>query len=215
MTIKNPLAALEVVISAAGVLMILALVTMAFTTVTGSGSGVGLADPVVCVDAPYGSLVSNTGGGVSGAHVAHLATSVRAHASEFHVCSLDPSTEQRLLATVTNLTEFVFGLGFVALTWRLLRRSRRRGLFVHDVADGLGRLSVYLFVGEFAVALIQGFATQRLVSSMLTVTPHSYVGGYALEHFSWGVIIAAFGLQAMSRVMSMTVPMREEIDATV
>ena len=30
-----------------------------------------------------------------------------------------------------------------------------------------------------------------------------------------GRILAAFGLQAMSRVMAMTVPMREEIDATV
>jgi hypothetical protein len=34
-------------------------------------------------------------------------------------------------------------------------------------------------------------------------------------HFSWTVIVAAFGLQAMARVMAMTVPMREEIDATV
>ncbi|MFZ2014956.1 MAG: DUF2975 domain-containing protein [Nocardioides sp.] len=216
MNVKNPLAALELVVSAAGVLMIVGLVAMAFGTLTGSGSGVGLGDSIVCVDAPYGALASHSGGGgVGGAHVTDLATEVHANPSEISLCRLEPSTRQRVLATLVNISEFLFALGFLVLTWRLIRNTRRRGLFVPEVAAALGRLSVYLFFGEFAVTFIQALATQQLVSSMLTNSRDSYFGVYALSHFSWVVIIAAFGLQAMGRVMAMTVPMREEIDATV
>ena len=216
MQVKNPLAALELVISAAGVLMVVGLAMMVFTTLTGSGSGLGLGDPIVCVDAPYGAVATHSGGGgVSGAHVAHLAPGVHANPSELSLCSLHPSTGQRVLATLVNLSEFLFALGFIAITWRLTRRTRRHGLFVPEVAVALGRLGVYLFIGEFVVTFVQALATQRLVTSMLTGTHDSYVGVYAISHFSWAVIIAAFGLQAMSRVMAQTVPMQRELDATV
>lgn len=215
MKVKNPLAALEVVITAAGVMMVTGLAAMVFAVLTGGGSEFGLGDSLVCVDAPYGALVSPSGGGVSGSHVTHLATGVRANPSELRLCSHDPSTGQRLLAALVNFAEFLFALGFVAITWRLTRKTRRHGLFVPEVAVALGRLGVYLFVGEFAVTFVQALATQRLVASMLAGPHDSYFGVYALSHFSWAVIIAAFGLQAMSRVMTMTVPMREELDATI
>jgi hypothetical protein len=129
-------------------------------------------------------------------------------------CGHDPSTGQRVLAALVNLAEFLFAFGFVAITWRLTRKTRRRGLFVPEVAVALGRLGVYLFVGEFVVTFVQALATRRLVASMLTGTRDSYFGAYARSHFSWAVIIAAFGLQAMSRVKTMTVPMQRELDAT-
>jgi hypothetical protein len=53
------------------------------------------------------------------------------------------------------------------------------------------------------------------VSSMLTSDQNSHVLAYAYGNISWTVIIAAFGLQAMGRVMAQTVPMQAEIDATV
>jgi Protein of unknown function (DUF2975) len=214
---KNPLAALELFISFLGGLMILFLVVVVPASLLGSGSVFGFGESIVCVDAPYGAVASHgqRGDGITGAHVANLAADVHANPSQFDLCALEPSTGQRVLATLMDLPQFLFGLGFLVITWRLTRRARRRGLFMPEVAKTIGRLGVYLFVGEFVVTLAQAFATQHLVYSLLTGPGGGYFWVYALGHFSWAVIIAAFGLQAMGRVMAMTVPMREEIDATV
>jgi hypothetical protein len=215
MTDRNPLAPLERIIALIGGLMLLGLLVVVPASLVGSESGIwGLGRSDVCVTAPSGALVSQSGGrqNLTGAHVRTAESGVDARASEFELCTFDPSTRQQLLSTLSTLPEFLFAFGFVVITWRLTRRVRRRGLFMPEVARTLGRLAVYLFVGEFAVVGLQGLATQRLVSTM--VTEHTnYLGGY--YNLSWAVIIAAFGLQAMSRVMAMAVPMREEIDATV
>ncbi len=215
MTKPNPLAPLERIIALIGGLMLFGLLVVVPAGLLGSGSAVwGLSASAVCVTAPSGALASESGGpqNLTGAHVRTLESGVHANATAFDLCTFAPSTRQRLLSTMGSLPEFLFAFGFVVITWRLTRRVRRRGLFMPEVARTLGRLAVYLFVGEFVVAGIQGLATQRLVSTM--VTEHTdYIGSY--YDLSWAVIIAAFGLQAMSRVMAMTVPMREEIDATV
>lgn len=207
----NPLAPLERIITLIGGLMILAILLTVPAGLFGNGSLWGFGDSVVCVEAPYGAVVSGSGD-VSGSHVRTLQSGVHAGPSGFNLCTSDPTAWQRLLSTLEDLPTFLFALGFVLITWRLTRRVRRRGLFMPEVARTVGRLGIYLFVGEFVVTGIQGLATQQLVSTMLT--EHSnYIGGY--YDLSWAVIIAAFGLQAMSRVMAMTVPMREEIDATI
>jgi len=209
---RNPLAPLERIIALIGGLMLVVLVFVTLSLVT-DGSAWGFGEPVICADAPIGVFAPGSGAdNVTGAHVRTLETGVHANPSGFSLCTFDPSLWQRTLSTFVDLPTFLFALGFVVITWRLTRRVRRRGLFMPEVASTLGRLAVYLFVGEFVVAAIQGLAAQHLVNTMLT--EHSnYIGGY--YHLSWAVIIAAFGLQAMSRVMAAAVPMREELDATV
>jgi hypothetical protein len=208
----NPLAPLERIIAAIGGVMIFALVAVVPAGLLGNGSAWGFGDTYVCADASLGDVTSHSGGG---AHLANLAAGVNADSSQFNLCTGEPSTGQRVLMTLVDLPEFLFALGFIMITWRLTRRVRRRGLFMPEVAKTIGRLGVYLFVGEFVVLLIEGFAHQRLVSTMLTSGVSGDLLGYAYFHVSWAVVIAAFGLQAMGRVMAMTVPMREEIDATV
>lgn len=212
MIARNPLAPLERIIALIGGLMLVTLVVVPLSLLS-DGSAWGFGQDVICADAPIGVFPSADGGdNVTGAHVRTLEPGVHANPSGFNLCTLDPSLGQRTLSTLTDLPTFLFALGFVVITWRLTRRVRRRGLFMPEVASTVGRLAVYLFVGEFAVAAIQGLAAQRLVNTMLT-EHDNYIGGY--YHLSWAVIIAAFGLQAMSRVMAATVPMREELDATV
>lgn len=210
----NPLAPLERIIALIGGLMIFFLLAVVSTSLTGSGSVFGFGGQYVCVEAPLGAVSSHGGGGdgIGRTHLTNLATGVTANPSSFSLCTSEPSVRQRVLATLVDLPAFLLTLGFVVITWRLTRRVRRRGLFMPEVAATIARLGVFLFIGEFVVAFIQGLAMQRLVSTM--VTEHTpYIGGY--YQLSWTVIIAAFGLQAMGRVMAMTVPMREEIDATV
>jgi hypothetical protein len=214
MKATNPLAPLERIIAAIGGVMIFALLVVVPSTLLGGGSAWGFGEEYVCVDASLGDVASHSGSD-GRAHLTNLAAGVNANASQFNLCSSTPSTGQRVLVTLVDLPEFLFALGFIVITWRLTRRVRRRGLFIPEVAKTIGRLGVYLFVGEIVVLLIQGVATQRLVSTMLTSHARDDLLGYAYLNVSWPVIIAAFGLQAMGRVMAMTVPMREEIDATV
>lgn len=213
MTDRNPLAPLERMIALVGGLMLLALLG-SFASILTNGSAWGFGHTVICADAPIGVFAPTHGGAhnVTGAHVRTLESGVDASPTGFNLCTQEPSLGQRTLSTLVDLPTFLFALGFVVITWRLTRRVRRRGLFMPEVASTVGRLAVYLFVGEFVVAAIQGLAAQHLVNTMLT-EHDDYIGGY--YHLSWAVIIAAFGLQAMSRVMAATVPMREELDATV
>jgi Protein of unknown function (DUF2975) len=212
MIVRNPLAPLERIIALIGGFMLLALVSLPLNVMS-DGSAWGFGQRFICVDAPIGVFTSGSGAhNVTAAHVRTLETGVDAAPSGFELCTRDPNLGQQTLSTLIDLPTFLFALGFVVITWRLTRRVRRRGLFMPEVASSLGRLSIYLFVGEFGVAAIQGLAAQGLVSTMLT-EHDTYIGGY--YHLSWAVIIAAFGLQAMSRVMAATVPMREELDATV
>jgi TRAP-type C4-dicarboxylate transport system permease small subunit len=214
---KNPLGKLELIISIFGGLMILFLLATIPSALMGDQSWFGFGDDPVCIEVPR-SAVANShgpGDGVSGAHVKNLVDGIRAHADQFQLCDSTPSTGQRALATMTELPRFVFFLGFLWITWRLTRRARRRGLFRPDVAAAIARLGVFLFIGEFVVVFSQGFATQRLLDTMVSTPDHGFYEYYAYAHFSWAVIFAAFGLQAMGRVMAMTVPMQAEIDATV
>jgi hypothetical protein len=210
---KNPLAKLEGVITIIGVLTILGLLTTVPSVLGGRGDFFWFGTPDVCANVPSDALVNVNGHGISGAHVASLAQGVRAHASDFDLCANEPTLRQRALATTVDLSRYLFFLGFLFITWRLTRRGRRRGVFTSDIATAVDRLSVYLFVGAFVVAFVRALATQKLVATMLVNPAHNDWLRYA--HLSWVLIIVAFGLQAMARVIGATVPMKAEIDATV
>jgi hypothetical protein len=211
---RNPLGKLELVIVALGCLVLLSLLVVVPTHLGQGDSIFGLSGPEVCAEAPFSALVEPDKATLNGGHVTDLARGVRAQASQFELCASSPTTRQRVLATLIDLPGLLFYGGFLFITWRLTRRGRLRGLFTLEVAAAVTRLSVYLFVGQFVVALAKALAAQHLVATMVTgpMTENSWLR-YA--HLSWVVIIAAFGLQAMGRVMAATVPMQAEIDATV
>jgi hypothetical protein len=212
-TEKNPLRKLEIVISVLGAVMILGLLMTVSSALVDDGEFYGFGSPEVCTGVPSEALVDGTGHGITGAHVKELTEGSRAHASEFTLCTDTPTLRQRAWSTLVDLSRYLFFLGFLFITWRLTRRGRRRGLFTSDVAKAVDRLSVYLFVGAFVVAFVRAWATHQLVATMVTDQAQNEWLRYA--HLSWVIIIAAFGLQAMARVMAATVPMKAEIDATV
>lgn len=210
---RNPLRKLETIFAVLGILTLLGLVVSTSEALSGEGELFGFGAPWVCAGVPSDALADSHGHGVVGGRVKELADGARAHASEFDVCVTDPTFRQRSLASLVDLSRYLFFLGFLFMTWRLTRQGRRRGLFTSDLARAVDRLSVYLFFGAFVVMLVRALATQKLVATMLVDPANNDWLRYA--HLSWVVIIAAFGLQAMSRVIAATVPMREELDATV
>jgi Protein of unknown function (DUF2975) len=213
MNSKNPLGKLEIVIATIGSLMIFGLLTTVPSALSGHGDFFGFGSPEVCANVPSQVLLNDHGHGLRQAHVKELADGASARATDFDLCATDPSLRQRSLATLVDLSRYVFFLGFLFITWRLTRRGRRRGLFTSDVAMAVDRLSVYLFAGAFVVPFVRALATQKLVATML-VDP-AYNDWMRYVHLSWVLIIVAFGLQAMARVMAAAVPMQAEIDATV
>jgi hypothetical protein len=213
MPTRDPLRKLEIIFSVLGAVMILGLLTTVPSVLSGRGDFFGFGSPEVCASVPSEALLDANGHGITGAQVMGLAEGTRTHASDFNVCTTDPTLRQRALATLVDLSRYLFFLGFLFITWRLTRRGRRRGLFTSDLATAVDRLSVYLFVGSFVVAFVRAFATQKLVATMLVDPANNDWLRYA--DLSWVIIIAAFGLQAMARVIAATVPMKAEIDATV
>jgi hypothetical protein len=210
---RSPLWKLEIIFSVLGALMILGLLTTLPSALSGQGDFFGFGTPEVCANVPSDALVNANGHGITQAHVDQLKQGSRAHASDFDVCTTHPTLRQRALATTVDLSRYLFFLGFLFITWRLARRGRQRGLFTPDLATAVHRLSVYLFVGAFVVAFVRAWATQHLVSTLLSDPANNDWLRYT--HLSWVLIIVAFGLQAMARVIAATVPMREELDATV
>jgi hypothetical protein len=212
---RNPLRKLELIIATLGVLAIFSLVVSAGETLTGDGYWYGFGSPVACAKVPSDALVDQDAPhhGVIDGHVTTLAPGASAHASEFELCASDPTFHQQALATLVDFSRTLFFLGFLLITWRLTRRARRDGVFTADVAAAVSRLSVYLFFGDFAVGFIRAIATQHLVGTMLTHPDDNDWLRYM--HLSWVLLITAFGLQAMGRVMAAAVPMQAELDATV
>jgi hypothetical protein len=208
---KNPLAKLEIIISVLGCLAVLGALVPVAAHLADRGSVFG--DGPVCASAPYSNLVDSSGKGVSGAHVSGLAAGVEANPQRFELCTDTATTHQRLLSTLKGLPSGLLFLGFLFVTWRGTRQARRRGPFTQEVAASISTLGAFLFFGQLVVTFIQAFAAQHLVDSMLTEGQDNDYFLYL--HVSLVVLIAAFGLQALGRVMAMTVPMQREIDATV
>ena len=213
---KNALAPIEFIVSVAGglVLFLLAL-SAALIGFGGSDSSfLTIGDPDVCVVASS-SAVAITSQGMNGAHVAGLEPGVRSYPETVNICQSHPSTRQRTLSFLSVAPAFVYSMGFLFFTWLLIRHTRRRGFFVADTALGIGRLGLYVLFGELAVAVIHATASGALLATMGATTGATLTIGLRFFHVSWAILFAGFGLLTIGRVMAQTVPMREELDATI
>lgn len=207
--VTHSLAPLEFIVAVATTLMLLFLALVAVTTLFGSGVFLGLGKPSTCVEVPA-NAVSITGNGEA---VLGLHHNVSSSSTGFNVCVRDSSMTQKLLGVGTMLPSLLFALGFLGLTWRLLRGVRRHGLFVRDIAVGTSRLGWYVLIGAVVVAVVQAAASARLLETMLAT--HAGLKLLWFFHVSWAVLFAGFGAVTVGRALGQAVPMQQELDATV
>ena len=208
---KNALAPIEFIVSVAGgmVLFLLGL-SAAFIAFGGSdGSFLTIGDPEVCL------VTSSSAVDTRSSHVDGLAPGVRSFPEHVNLCQSDPSTWQHLWSFLSVAPQLGYSLGFLFITWRLIRATRRRGFFVPDTALGIGRLGLYLLLGEVAVAMVQATAGATLLPTMAAPAGGTVDIWLRFFHVSWAILFAGFGLLTIGRVMAQTVPMRAELDATV
>jgi hypothetical protein len=92
----------------------------------------------------------------------------------------------------------------------MLRRARLEGVFVDAFARRVSRLGLYVLLGAAAVNVVRTWAEWQLLKSLVPVGSHPGVW-----HVSFTPLVLGLGLITVGRLMAATVPMREEIDATV
>lgn len=212
----NALAPIEFIVSVAGGVMLFLLGLSAAFIAFGSSDGTFLTvgDPEVCL-VTSSSAVDITAQSVNGAHVGGLAPGVRSYPEQVNICQADPSAWQHLWSFFSVAPEFLYSMGFLFVTWRLIRATRRRGFFVPDTALGIGRLGLYILFGELTVAMTHATASAILLPTLVTPAAGHVEIWLRFFHLSWAILFAGFGLLTIGRVMAQTVPMRAELDATV
>jgi hypothetical protein len=210
---KNALAPIEFILGVAIALMVFFNALGLPLALLGRGSYFGLGDLSVCLNAPQSAVGEiSAGGGINSQHldVRHGVSTV---AANYGLCDNSPSSWQHLWSALVMAPTFFYALGFLALAWHLTRTARRRGLFSPHLALAVGRLGMYVLLGAILVALVQAWASERLLATMRDGT--TFWDSLSFVHLSWAVLFAGFGLLTVGRVMAQSVRMQREIDATV
>ena len=130
------------------------------------------------------------------------------------LCRTGASAADRALLSLPTALDLLWTIGFLVLTLRLVRGARRDGLFTRAVACRVENLGRYVLFGWLVVALVDAAMRDAVVDRWVAdFNPWMSFLGYV--HWSWAIVIAGFGVITVGRVMRQTVPMREEIEATV
>jgi hypothetical protein len=191
-----------------GGLLLVGFVIQVGYFVSGEESFFGFGAPEVCVSSSpshvdqYRNNATVRGPG--------LTEGVRVSVSEVAVCRTDPTSRERILASIDQGAESLFGAGVLLLLWRMLRRARHEGVFVEAFAHRVSRLGLYVLLGAAAVNVVRTWAEWQLLKSLLPLGSHP-----AAWHVSFTPLVLGLGLITVGRLMAATVPMREELDATV
>ncbi len=220
---KDALGPIEFIVSLAlSLFCALLLITIAVSVFGGAHTYTTLGawgDPHPCLQIPQNGLgigyTSNTGP-IGGTSVQGLKPGVTLGVPRtFTICVDHLSGTDRTLFSVPVLMDLLWSLGFLGLTLRLIRRARKRGLFTHDLACATTHLGWYI-LGGWVIVNLTGGVLRAIATSHLVTTGYSLFPGVpANMSWSWPIVIGGFGVISIGRIMQRTVPMREEIEATV
>jgi DNA-binding Xre family transcriptional regulator len=83
-------------------------------------------------------------------------------------CALHPGIGQRVLYTLMSLPSSLVWVAVLLLRWRVIRAARQTGPFTVQVAVAMRRLGWLIIAGTAAATVVQGFALDQLLNTMLT-----------------------------------------------
>ena len=207
---KAALAPLEFIVSALGGCLLVLFVLAALGLAFGDDPPAEYVDPVCVSGKPKAvddSLIGNR------PDILDLALDVTANYREIELCDAAPSSRQRWLERAVNLPDLMYPTLTLLLLWRLVRKARRSGFFVPQIAQGVGRLGLFVLGWGLFVTALQSWAASRLASTMAPEGTLDAAWPY-LEQVLTPLLIG-FGLLTVSRVLAQAVPMQHELDATV
>ncbi|MEL4504159.1 hypothetical protein AAEX63_04010 [Luteococcus sp. H138] len=212
---RDPLGPIDTITWLAMVLLFALFVLMASSPMLGGHPAIGnwgTSHP--CIEVPHTGLwIGGSGEGTDG--VQNLRPGVeQGYPDRFRLCQESMSATDRALSSVPVLLDLLWTIGFLLLTRQMIKRARRGGLFTSQLASALQRLGWYVLAGWVALQAI-GATCMVLVTSHL-VTDYSPAAAWSAHwHWSWATVIGGFGLLTIARVIRESIPLREEVEATV
>jgi hypothetical protein len=207
---KTALAPLEFIVSALGGCLLVLFVFSALGLAFGDDPPAGYVDPVCVTGEPQAVDDSLAG---TRPPILQLSLDVTANYREIELCDASPTTRQRWLERLVMWPKLLFPIVTLVLLWRLVRRARRSGFFVPEIAVGVGRLGLFVLGWGVFVTALQAWAASELVATM---APEGTVNAAwpFLEQVLTPLLVG-FGLLTVSRVLAQAVPMQRELDTTV
>lgn len=212
---RNPLAPLEFVLAFGTGFFVFVLLLVTGAATFGSGS----FNTDVCVRINNGTAATvsdkldnpanSAAEAIGDQSVLPSGTTVLAR--KLDVCARKPTTAQRLVSGGDGLMGLLLLAVPIALSWRLVRRARARGVFSSGVARALTQLGAWVLIASAVFSVLTLLADNWLIDQLLPGGGRQPVD----IPLSWGTLLTGFGLLALGRVMASAVSMQEELDATV
>jgi|HubBroStandDraft_3_1064219.scaffolds.fasta_scaffold200241_1 hypothetical protein len=180
----------------------------------GSGTLWGFGHAPICATQPgtYGSGDWTT---------SQLGVTARPGASinvtgALQACAAHPGTGQRALYTLTSLPGWLVWGCVLLLLWRVISAARRTGPFTARTAAAMRWLGWLIIAGSVVAALIQGFALDELLNTMLMPRTSFYNLIFApLQALLPVPALAGAGLLTFARFIRLGADMDDEIKGTV
>jgi hypothetical protein len=203
---------LETVTAFFATCLLLALAAGVVLTLTGSGSLGGFGHTVICVTQPR----SGYGGDWGHPGVAARPGIAIQMNGTLQACARHPGIGPRVLYTLMTVPGSLVWAAVLLLLWRLIRAARQAGPFTVQAAAAMRRLGWLIIAGTAAAGVLQGFAQDRLINTML-MPPGGYgdVFWEPLRALVPVPLLAGTALLTFARVIRLGADMDDEIKATV
>ncbi len=169
----------------------------------------GIGDPDPCIETTAGAAGIATSGGY-GRGVDRSEASV--NVDDVRICLTDATWWQDLAGDVEPVGQLALVLAAVVLLRRIIRAAREEGPFTDGVAARVRHLA-WLLLGQalvwpFVVGASRGVALEE-------ATGQPWHGSLLAAPFSVLLLVVAVGVLTVARVLRLSVPMQDEIDALV
>ncbi len=199
---------LSVLLASVGIAVVFAVVG----AVRGDAGGVsvaGIGDPDPCIETTVAAAGIATGGSY-GRGVDRSEASV--NVDDVRICLTDATWWQDLAGDVEPVGQLALVLAAVVLLRRIIRAAREEGPFTDGVAARVRHLAWLLLaqalVWPFVVAASRGVALEE-------ATGEPWYGSLLAAPFTVLLVVVAVGVLTVARVLRMSAPMQDELDALV
>jgi hypothetical protein len=177
-------------------------------SIFGSGSVWGIGRGLVTVELPTSGGSSPTEAGYW-----HLTDAAHVNVAGLVAWVGEPTILQQVWYTLTLMPSNLIFIGALVLAYRLFRGAERHGIYTTVTAGRLRTLGWFLLVGSVVATLIEMFAANWLLATVVT----NEISFFGPIH--WDVpltlILTGTGVITFARVMRVGVGMRDELAATV
>lgn len=209
---SHPLGPLDFAVTVAQALLATALVVFSLLAVLDDDWSIaGVGQHQVCATSRPGVVpFPQTGGGPGGRG---LHPDASRHTETVQVCVEDPPAGVIAAGSLRVAATFLFPLAALLLTSRLIRHARRTRIFSLGVAVRTRQLGWFLGLGSLLAAAATVVSDGLVLSH--AVPRESWTVGIATFDFPWLLLIVAFAVITVGRVLEWAVVVQEEVDATV